>query len=89
MSLLGSEVAQQIELSLANDGFAYSKSALKQGVAFSGDSAARNSVEALAKSLALLIESGGGWSRMPRAVTAPLGPPNGESGRPNTPPHLA
>ena len=51
MSLLGSEVAQQIELSLANDGFAYSKSALKQGVAFSGDSAARNSVEALAKSL--------------------------------------
>ena len=72
MSLLGSEVAQQIELSLANDGFAYSKSALKQGVAFSGDSAARNSVEALAKSLALLIESGGGWSRMPRAVTAPL-----------------
>lgn len=71
MSLLGSEVAQQIELSLANDGFAYSKSALRQGVASPGSSASRSSVEALAQSLVQLLESGGGWSRMPRSVTAP------------------
>jgi len=32
LSLLGSEVAQHIEFALANDGFAYSKSALKLGM---------------------------------------------------------
>ena len=32
VSLLGSEVAQHIEIALANDGFVYSKGALKQGL---------------------------------------------------------
>jgi len=40
VSLLGSEVAQHIEFALAREGFAYSKSALKQGLGRPHDSAA-------------------------------------------------
>jgi hypothetical protein len=40
VSILGSEVAQHIEFALANEGFAYSKGALKQGLGRPHDSAA-------------------------------------------------
>ena len=40
VSLLGSEVAQHIEFALASEGFAYSKSALKQGLGRPHDSTA-------------------------------------------------
>lgn len=57
ISLLGSEVAQHIEVSLSNDGFIYSKGAMKQKTApVSNDAADGGNLEALLNTLVQLME---------------------------------